>query len=124
LYVVNPVDLVPDVPGVGWLDDLVVVGLLLWFLSGVRRAPAGGMGEGTAEQKGDTASADPYTVLGVDRRASPDEIRAAYRRMVAQYHPDKVSHLGKEFQEMAHQKLIAIQQAYEVLMPRGNPRRG
>ncbi|MFQ5962478.1 MAG: YkvA family protein, partial [Candidatus Methylomirabilales bacterium] len=33
LYVVSPVDLAPDlVPAVGWLDDLIVIGLLLWFL--------------------------------------------------------------------------------------------
>jgi hypothetical protein len=118
LYVVSPVDLAPDlVPVLGWLDDLIVVGVVLWFLSG-GRTPWGGVRGGAAEDKSQTASADPYTVLGVDRGASPDEIRAAHRRMVAQYHPDKVSHLGKEFQEMAHQKLIAIQQAYEWLMAR------
>jgi hypothetical protein len=115
---VSPVDLAPDlIPGLGWLDDLIVVGLLLWFLSG-GRTPWGGVRGAAAEPKGESASADPYTVLGVDRGASPDEIRAAHRRMVAQYHPDKVSHLGKELQEMAHQKLIAIQQAYELLMAR------
>jgi len=35
---------------------------------------------------------------------------------VAKYHPDKVTHLGKEFQELAHRKLVAIQRAYEILM--------
>lgn len=120
LYVVSPVDLVPDVPGVGWLDDLIVIGLLLWFLSGSGWTPWGGAPGGTAEQQGETASADPYTTLGIARGASRDEIRSAYRRLVAQYHPDKVSHLGKEFQEIAHQKLIAIQQAYELLMARAN----
>jgi len=77
-------------------------------------------GGGTAQKEPETESSDPYALLGVNSGAGPDEIRAAYRRMVAQYHPDKVSHLGKEFQEMAHQKLIAIQQAYEVLMGRAN----
>lgn len=121
LYVVSPVDLAPDlVPAVGWLDDLIVIGLLLWFLSGGGWAPWGGARGGTAEQKGETSSADPYTTLGIARGASRDEIRSAYRRLVAQYHPDKVSHLGKEFQEIAHQKLIAIQQAYELVMPRAN----
>ncbi len=119
LYVLSPVDLAPDlIPGLGWLDDLIVVGLLIWFLSGVRWAPGRGVHGGTPGQKGETASADPYTTLGVKRGASQDEIRTAYRQLVAQYHPDKVSHLGKEFQEMAHQKLIAIQQAYEALTGR------
>ena len=122
LYFLSPVDLAPDfLPGLGYLDDLLVVGRVLWFLSGFRWGPGGGSpGGGTAQKEPETESSDPYALLGVNSGAGPDEIRAAYRRMVAQYHPDKVSHLGKEFQEMAHQKLIAIQQAYEVLMGRAN----
>lgn len=121
LYIVSPVDLSPDlVPGLGWVDDLIVLGLLLWFLSGFRLDPGRVFGGRAAEPDAQPGSADPYSLLGVNRGASADEIRTAYRRLVAQYHPDKVSHLGREFQDMAHQKLIAIQQAYEMLMGRGN----
>ncbi len=123
LYILSPVDLAPDLlPALGWLDDLIVLGLLLWFLSGIRRGHDGMFQGWKAEPRRQPESSDPYTLLGVDRGASPDEIRAAYRRLVAQYHPDKVSHLGLEFQEMAHQKLIAIQQAYEALMGRPHGR--
>jgi DnaJ-class molecular chaperone len=52
----------------------------------------------------------------VKRGASKEEIKAAYKKLVAQYHPDKVQHLGKEFQELAHKKFVAIQRAYDVLM--------
>ena len=123
LYVVSPVDLAPDlIPAVGWLDDLIVLGLLLWFLSRVRVDPDRGFGKRPAEPEAQAGSADPYALLGVDRGASPDEIRTAYRHLVAQYHPDKVSHLGREFQEMAHQKLIAIKEAYEMVMGRADSR--
>ena len=119
LYIVSPIDLIPDrIPIVGWLDDLIILGLLLWYLSGFRPAPDRPFGRQASGPGSRAGSLDPYATLGVERSAGTDEIRAAYRRSVAQYHPDKVAHLGKEFQEMAHQKLIAIQQAYEMLMSR------
>jgi hypothetical protein len=125
LYVVSPVDLAPDlIPAEGWLDDLIVLGLLCWFLSWIRVNPGRGFGRRPAEPEAQAGSADPYALLGVDRGASPDEIRTAYRHLVAQYHPDKVSHLGREFQEMAHQKLIAIKEAYEMLKGRADSRQG
>jgi DnaJ-class molecular chaperone len=58
---------------------------------------------------------DPYVILEVSPRASQEEIKAAYKRAVARYHPDKVAHLGKEFQDMAHRKMLAIRRAYETL---------
>ncbi|HEX2701905.1 MAG TPA: DnaJ domain-containing protein, partial [Solirubrobacteraceae bacterium] len=30
---------------------------------------------------------DPYTVLGVDRKATPEEIKKTYRKLARQYHP-------------------------------------
>jgi DnaJ-domain-containing protein 1 len=32
-----------------------------------------------------------------------------------EYHPDKVAHLGKELQQLAHRKALEIQQAYQQL---------
>ncbi len=59
---------------------------------------------------------DPYEVLQVTRGASKQEIKAAYLELIKQYHPDKVSHLGKEFQEIAKEKTQAINRAYEMLI--------
>ena len=32
---------------------------------------------------------DPYDILGVDRSATQDEIKSAFRKLAAQHHPDK-----------------------------------
>jgi DnaJ like chaperone protein len=59
---------------------------------------------------------DPYQVLRVTRGASKEEIKAAYFNLIKQYHPDKVSHLGQEFQKLADEKARLINRAYEILM--------
>lgn len=58
---------------------------------------------------------DFYDILGLQSGASPVEIKKAYRSMAAQYHPDKVSHLGKELIEFANQKFSEISAAYGEL---------
>ena len=40
-------------------------------------------------------------MLGLEPSADADAIKKAFRREIARYHPDKVIHLGAEFQEMA-----------------------
>ncbi|MCE5244100.1 MAG: DnaJ domain-containing protein [Desulfobacteraceae bacterium] len=59
-------------------------------------------------------------MLGVERSASLEEIKRAYREQANRYHPDKVSHLGEEFQEMAKRKFQEIQWAYEKLAAERN----
>ncbi len=61
------------------------------------------------------AEKSPWEILGVRQGASYDEIKKAFRHAIRQYHPDRVNDLGKEFQDLAHQKAIEIQQAYERL---------
>ena len=50
--------------------------------------------------------------LGVSEEAGEQEIRAAYRSQLAKYHPDKVTHLGDEFYELASFRTREIIQAY------------
>lgn len=52
---------------------------------------------------------DYYSVLGVDRKASLDDIKKAYRRLARKYHPD----VSKE--SNAEEKFKDVQEAYEVL---------
>jgi preprotein translocase subunit Sec63 len=54
-----------------------------------------------------------YQVLNVSTAASAEEIRAAYRQLISQYHPDKVQQLGPELQELATRKSQEITAAYE-----------
>jgi curved DNA-binding protein CbpA len=56
-----------------------------------------------------------YDVLEVASTAPGDEIKRAFRAQIARYHPDKVQHLGKEFQEMAAGRAAELTEAYRVL---------
>jgi hypothetical protein len=56
-----------------------------------------------------------YELLEVAPDAPADEIKRAFRREIAKYHPDKVQHLGTEFQEIAAVKAAELTQAYKTL---------
>lgn len=58
---------------------------------------------------------DPYGVLGVSRRASDEEIKAAHRRLVREHHPDTLIAQGlpQEFVDLATQKVAVINAAYD-----------
>lgn len=56
-----------------------------------------------------------YKILEIDKTATNDEIKKAYRNMAKKYHPDKVIHLGKEHQTGAEEKFRKVQASYEQL---------
>jgi curved DNA-binding protein CbpA len=57
-----------------------------------------------------------YQLLSLEPSATPEEIKRAFRAEIARYHPDKVQHLGKEFQDMAASRAAALTEAYRTLM--------
>ncbi len=59
------------------------------------------------------ARSDPYAVLGIERSAGAAQIRAAYRTLVARYHPDR--HQGNPLEDLASERMAEINQAYELL---------
>ena len=128
LYLVFPRDLIPDFlgSGLGLIDDLSLIALLTYFYrSRLREYTArttqesGGQDErgrsSHAQTEASESSFDPYHILGIDSSASGEEIQAAYKARMHEYHPDKVTHLGEELQKVAHRKAVEIQQAYEQL---------
>lgn len=57
-----------------------------------------------------------YEVLGVPAYAALDEVKLAYRRKIAQYHPDKTSGLGSELRALAEVKTKEINTAYDAAL--------
>ena len=57
----------------------------------------------------------PYRILEIDESANEEEVKKAFRKMANKYHPDKVSHLGKEMQTSAEEKFKAVNNAYQQL---------
>ena len=53
---------------------------------------------------------DPYKTLGVDKKASDDDIKKAYRKLARQWHPDKNPGDAK-----AEERFKEIQEAYSIL---------
>ncbi len=110
----------------------LVFGLVVFFLRPLIRANPGGRprsyGGGSWQwgqpsgnhggREGETSSQrpkSPYDVLGVSSNASQVQIAAAYRRLVQQYHPDKVAGMAPEFRELAELRMKEINSAYEYL---------
>ncbi len=138
LYILNPFDILPDLLiGLGWLDDAVILGLLIRYIY-IRKKKrqafqqhyqnrrqnhrrANEKAEYT-ESRGHSRSGasasthwDPYRILEVEKDATQEEIKHAFRQLAGKYHPDKVEYLGDEFKILAEKRFKDIQKAYEEL---------
>ncbi len=58
-----------------------------------------------------------YALLNCDENASNEEIKKQYRKLVTEYHPDKIESKGlpEEFTKFANDKFIQIQEAYDYV---------
>ena len=61
------------------------------------------------------SSDNAYKILDINKSATVDQIKKAYRNMAKKYHPDKVEHLGDEHKKGAEDKFKQVQKAYEQL---------
>lgn len=137
-YALSPFDLLPEffIGPIGLIEDVVTLGVLYWYFI-YRPAKMRAQSERAYYQEGEgrrsesyqeerkgaqgdkgLSRPDPHEVLGVPRGASVDEIKRAYRKLAAKYHPDKVDHLGDEFKVLAEKRFKEIQDAYQELMAR------
>jgi DnaJ like chaperone protein len=128
IYLLSPLDLIPGLHALGWLDDLVVIILLFRYLSKIGQfrttgRPPFGDRQYTDDhshtknsQAAEKTVRSPFEILKIPPDADQEEIRAAYRKLANQYHPDKVAHLGDEFQKLAEQRFKEIQAAYDKLI--------
>lgn len=62
---------------------------------------------------------DPYSILGVDKNASDEDIKKAYRELARKYHPD--NYADNPLSDLAAEKMKEINDAYDAIM---NSRRG
>ena len=68
-----------------------------------------------ANQKGESArNRDYYQILGLQRNATPEEIKKAYRKMALKYHPDRNSE-SEQSKKIAQRKFQDVSDAYSVL---------
>jgi len=144
-YLISPVDIIPDLllPFVGWIDDGVVIASIYYLIRFGRlpnfffkkrnpfNQPSGQNHADFTSQKKTTRKRSyqqsnknrssksiptPHEILGITPDASKKEIQNAYKKAIKKYHPDKLSHLGKDFSNLANQKFLEVQKAYDTLM--------
>lgn len=56
-----------------------------------------------------------YKILEIDRNATNDEVKVAYRTMAKKYHPDKLQHLDEAHRRGGEEKFKKVQEAYDQI---------
>jgi DnaJ like chaperone protein len=120
----------------GWLEFVVVVGcglvgfIVVNAIIDGRRAKVWGernnagpdqsahreeaTEEGRPKDQNEEVYRSWWEVLNVDRNATVDEIKTAFRNEISRYHPDRVEGLGIELRELADRKSKELNRAYVI----------
>lgn len=59
-----------------------------------------------------------HEILGISQDASVEEVSAAYRHWIKRYHPDRVTHLGRQYVEQARRRAEQLNTARQFLLER------
>jgi DnaJ-domain-containing protein 1 len=105
----------------GWMLLRHPIGAVIGGLIG-HAFDAGWFSSAMAPREGSPAQ-DHYAVLGLSPDASDSEVEQAYRRLMSQYHPDKVSGAAEEIRSLAETRAQAINTAYESIQRKRRARR-
>jgi hypothetical protein len=102
-------------------NSYVKLELLTPYASASASASTEDVNDRDSDRESDPRSSPPhgtampwYEVLMVSPDATIEEVRDAYRRLIGQYHPDKVIRLGEEIRQLAVRKSQEINVAYET----------
>lgn len=57
----------------------------------------------------------PHEILGVEKNATPEEVKKTYRRLSLQYHPDKQTGKSEEEKKQANEMMAKVNKAYEEI---------
>ncbi len=61
------------------------------------------------------AADNAYKILEIDKTATDDEVKKAYRTMAKKYHPDRVNTENEAIKKGAEEKFKEVQKAYEQI---------
>ena len=56
------------------------------------------------------------SILGLDENANMSEVKKSYRKLVKEFHPDKLSGVSEPLKELAKEKFLTVQESYEFLI--------
>jgi preprotein translocase subunit Sec63 len=90
----------------------LILAVVVYFLFFRKRKPRR---VSSVHQENGPHGKDPYEILGVRKGTSQKEIKKAYHRALASYHPDKVEHLGVDLQKLAKERTQEIMKAYQSI---------
>jgi DnaJ-domain-containing protein 1 len=96
----------------GWLEfTVVIVCGLFGFMVVNAVLDRRGLLAGRQSDAGDE-NESWWETLNIDRNASPEQIKTAFRKEISKYHPDRVEGLGIELKQLADRKAKQVNRAY------------